>query len=279
MIKSLPNLRSFLRLTEKELTSIISNVQYFYSFKRNPKKKYGGFQRDDFGNIKYRDLMLPKYILKSRQKYLAQLLNQVPSPEYMYGSVKNRNNIENACRHLGHQYFLTIDLKKFFPNINHHQVNSMFLKNGFSPTVASVLTKLTTYQYSLPQGSPSSPVIANLIFIETGNRLNELAKSCGVSFTVFLDDLTFSSNCCFKYLIPKIIYIIKQDGFYPAYEKIHYRKEYCEVTGLFVKGEKLELPYIMQSKAKLNSNLKAYQDLVNKYNLLYLTNAKRINKS
>jgi RNA-directed DNA polymerase len=266
MIKSLPNLYSFLSLPEREIIAITLNLRNYYSLKSKPKKKYGDFQRDDFGKIRYRELMVPIYILKSRQQKIAQLLNQIPLPEYMFGSVSGKNNIMNAQQHVNNKYFLTIDLKKFFPNINHRQVNAMFCNNGFSPSASRILTKLTTYQASLPQGAPSSPVISNLVFLKTGNKLCTLAKNNDITFTTFLDDLTFSSNYSFKNLIPQIIDIIKQDNFYPAYSKIHYRQDYCEITGLFVKGNVLELPYIMKKKIKSNFYIKPYQRLVQEYN-------------
>lgn len=262
MIKSLPNLYSFLWLPEKEINAIMSNIRNYYSLKINPKKKYGDFQRDDFGNIRFRELMVPNYILKSRQQKIAQFLNQISLPEYMFGSVPGKNNILNACQHLNQKYFLTIDLKKFFPNINHHQVNTMFCNNGFSPSTSRILTKLTTYQESLPQGAPSSPIIANLVFLQTSDKLYKLAKNNNIIFTTFLDDLTFSSNHCFKNMIPLIIAIIKRNNFYPAYGKIHYRQNYCEITGLFVKGDALELPYKMAKKSNSNFHIKSYEKQV-----------------
>ncbi|MGG9964071.1 reverse transcriptase family protein [Ferruginibacter sp. SUN106] len=266
MIKSLPNLYSFLRLPEKIVSCITKNIGNYYLPKLKPKKKYGDFQRDNWGNIKYRELFVPDFILKSRQQYIARLLNQVHLPHYMYGSIEGKNNIQNAQQHLNKKYFLTIDLKNFFTNINHHQVYKMFYLLGFSPSVSRVLTQLTTYQASLPQGAPSSPVIANLIFLNTADKLYALAKSNNITFTTFLDDLTFSSNYDFKDIVPKIISFISDDRFQVAYEKIHYRKDYCEITGLFVKGGVLELPYVMQNKVRLNYCLRAYKNLVQQYN-------------
>jgi RNA-directed DNA polymerase len=267
MIKSLPNLYSFLKLSEIGVGSLLENLYYFYTSKKQPKIKYGDYQRDDFGKIKERQLTIPSYVLKSRQKLIAQLLNRIPLPEYLFGSIPAKNNILNARQHVTHKYFLTIDLKDFFSNISHHQVYSIFTRNGFSPSVSSILTKLTTYQSCLPQGVPSSPVIGNLVLEDTCNELFKLAKANKITFTSFLDDLTFSSTHCFKILIPQFINIIKSNGFYPSYKKIHYRKGYCEVTGLFVKGKTLELHYKMAKKAKTNIHLKSYQELVKRYNM------------
>lgn len=270
MIKSLSNLYSFLKLSDVEVSFILKNLDNFYAFKRQPKIKYGEYQKDRSGNIRYRDLDIPGYTLKSRQKCITRLLNQIALPEYMYGSISGKNNILNAQQHLTQKYFLTIDLKNFFSNISHHQVYDVFIRNTFSPSVSSILTKLTTYHSCLPQGAPSSPVIGNLVLKDTCHELFQFAKANRITFTSFLDDLTFSSTHCFKILMPRFINIIKRNGFYPSYKKIHYRKGYCEVTGLFVKGKILELPYQMVRKAKTNMHLKSYHELVKRYNPITL---------
>lgn len=269
MIKSLPKLRSHLKIQPAQLEALLDSLHTHYFFLEVPKMKYGRFQLDDRGNVRMRSLIIPDHTLKSIQLRIAEILNRQEFPSYMYGAIKNRNNIQNAQQHIGHQYFLTIDLKKFFPNISHHQVNRMFVENGFSHCVARILTQLSTHQYSLPQGAPSSPTIANLVFKQTTDKLQEFSENNRITFTSFLDDLTFSSNYCFKKSIPQIIDLIKAGGFFPSYKKIHYRKGYSEVTGLFVKPHGLELTYKMQKAAKSNSGLKGYVDYVDKSNYYF----------
>jgi len=262
MIRSLPNLYSFLGLTKEQTNTLLNNIDQYYSRKRKPKMKYGSPQLDH-GEIKYRDLIVPEYLLKSRQQRIAQLLNKISLPDYVFGSVKDKSNIKNALEHLNHKYFLTIDLKDFFTNINNKQVFKMLIENNFSADVSSVLTKSTTYKYSLPQGAPSSPVIANLVFLDTARKLKSIAERNDLIFTTFLDDLSFSGNHNFKQIVPDILQLLKTNGFFPSHKKIHFRKNYCEVTGLFVNGDKLDLPYKMANKAKTNIKLQAYQQYIN----------------
>src|SRR5688500_2558376 len=99
----------------------------------------------------------------------------------------------------------------------------MLRENNFSPTVAKTLTELTTYSGALPQGPPSSPIISNLVFVETGNLLFKTASELGITFTTYLDDLTFSSKEDFKSLIPNFLQIIKSQGFIVNHKKIGYR--------------------------------------------------------
>ncbi len=266
MIKGLPNLYSFLHLTQTGLNKILDKIDKYYKPKREPKKKYGEYQRDNRGRIKYRDLLVPIYPLKLAQQRINDLLQNIDLPDYMFGSIPKRNHIINAQQHLNQTHFLAIDLKKFFPNINHFQVHEMFLNQGFSHAVSHILTKLTTHQKSLPQGAPTSPVIANLVFLNTAQRLFEFAKTYNLTFTNYLDDQSFSSKKSFKELVPQILAIIKQNKFFPAHDKIHYRINRCEITGLIVNGNKLQLMPEMTEKARTNIHLKAYVNLVKKYN-------------
>jgi RNA-directed DNA polymerase len=253
MIKSLPNLYSFLRLTESSVRSILENLDYFYTSRLQPKMKYGETQKDDLKKIRYREL-------------IADILGTISLPRYMYGCVTGKNNILNAQRHFGHKYFLTIDLRNFFSNISHHQVYNMFERNGFSSSCSRILTKLTTYNSCLPQGVASSPIIGNLTCLPTSNKLMYLSADNKITFTSFLDDFTFSSNQCFRNFIPQLIAIIRKGGFFPAYNKIHYRKGYCEITGLFVNERTIALPYQMVKRAKTHIYLRPYQSVVQEHN-------------
>ncbi len=266
MIQSLHKLYSFLHLTKDELDGMLNRIDELYQPKSNPKKKFGDYQRDDNGKIKNRDLLIPSYRLKVLQKRISSLLHSTAFPEYMFGSIRGRNHIMNAQQHLEQTYFLTIDLYKFFPNIDHHQVFKTLKQNGFAPKIARILTKLTTYRSSLPQGAPSSPAIANLVFQSAAKELNNLARANDLIFSTFLDDLSFSSKTCFRTLTNDILNIIKSNGFCPANNKIHYRKNCCEITGLIVQGTQLRLIPEMKQRAKNNQQLRAYVKSIEKAN-------------
>jgi RNA-directed DNA polymerase len=46
----------------------------------------------------------------------------------------------------------------------------------------------------LPQGAPTSPILTNVICQQLDNRLSKLAKSFGLRYTRYADDITFSSQ-------------------------------------------------------------------------------------
>ena len=49
-------------------------------------------------------------------------------------------------------------------------------------------------KFVLPQGSPSSPIITNILCHKLDVRLNGLAKRFRVSYSRYADDITFSSD-------------------------------------------------------------------------------------
>jgi RNA-directed DNA polymerase len=258
MIKTIKHLEHVTGSSEEDIRKIISDIDNFYYHIKEPKTKFGKVQTEKNGDIRYRELYPSRYPLKNIQKKISHFLQQIQLPDYAFGSVKKRNNILNTKQHRLNKYFLTVDLKNFFPNINHHQVFKMFRQNDFSPTVTHLLTKLTTYKGGLPQGAPTSPIIANLAFIETGNKLLDLIKDHNISFTSFLDDLTFSSKMDFKYLTPTILETVKSGGFYIHHKKINYKSFKPEITGLFIYKKMLLVKDRMKKDAKTNQHLAAY---------------------
>ncbi|GGA65247.1 hypothetical protein GCM10008025_06390 [Ornithinibacillus halotolerans] len=60
--------------------------------------------------------------------------------------------------------------------------------------VATVLAQISCFKGKLPQGSPSSPIISNLICQILDNRLLKVAKKYKLVYTRYADDLTFSTN-------------------------------------------------------------------------------------
>lgn len=257
MIHTLKHLYYELRTSEKEVQYIIKELDNHYFYLRKAKKKYGNDQEEN-GVTRYRDLYPSRGRLKYLQERINVILQRISLPDYTHGSVKGRNNIINAYRHMRNTFFLTIDLKNFFSSITHHQVFRMLRNNNFSPDVAHILTKLVTYKGCLPQGPPSSPIIANLVFVQSGLKLNVIAESHNLTFTSFLDDLTFSSSYDFKFLIPEILNEIQLGGFRLHHKKISYVKGKAEITGILCISNRLTVNSIILNKGRHNPYTYAY---------------------
>ena len=103
----------------------------------------------------------------------------------------------NAVNHRARRWVFNTDLQDFFPSINFGRVYGFFIKNKhylLHERVATIISQISCHDNKLPQGSPCSPVISNIIAHLLDIRLNELATSRGCTYTRYADDLTFSTN-------------------------------------------------------------------------------------
>lgn len=169
-----------------------------------------------------------------------------------HGFRKGASIFTNASIHRGRRFVFNVDIKDFFDSINFGRVYQFFVKNkdfALPDDVAKVLAAIACHEGKLPQGSPCSPVISNLIGQILDVRLAQLARKHGCSYSRYADDLTFSTN---KKVFPSMIAvsnidhswslgsalskIINKCGFQLNPEKT--RMQYCtsrqEVTGLIV---------------------------------------------
>src|SRR5437868_11741322 len=110
-------------------------------------------------------------------------------PSYMTGGLPGRSIKNNSVPHLEQDVVVGLDIENCFPSISHKQVFGTFRKLGYSTDIASMLTKLTTYQNRLPQGAPTSPLLCNLVLWDSAERISLLASKKGCFFTIYIDDV------------------------------------------------------------------------------------------
>jgi RNA-directed DNA polymerase len=273
MIKTSKHLAFELKVELSEIDHILNNIDSFYYQKETIKKNEKDEPKLKNGVVQKRVLNPSIKRLKVIQKRLQSIiLQKLKIPEYAFGAIKGKDNISNAKKHQGKKYIFTTDLTNFFPSVSHKQVFEMFVSFDFSPTVARYLTKLTTYKGKLPQGAPTSPIVANLVFVKTGKRLQEFAALNNLTFTSFVDDLTFSSPSDFKEKTQSILDAVIADGFKISHKKTNYKSKLPTVTGIIVKNNNLDLPKKFkdklkdknQTKERLNG-LERYHDRVVNY--------------
>ncbi|MFS4457138.1 reverse transcriptase family protein [Maribacter sp. 2304DJ31-5] len=231
-----------LKVDLKEIQSILKDIDKYYREKIIVKTdKFGKPKLDSKGNPKQRIINPSINRLKVIQKRIQKnILLKLHMPDYAYGAVKGRDNVINAKKHQGKKYKFTTDLKDFFPSITNKSVYEMFVEEKFSHEVSSLLTKLTTYNGKIPQGAPTSSTLANLVFRKTGNILDNFSKENGLTFTSFVDDMTFSSPNDFKEIVPNILNIITAD-FKISHKKTNYSRN-PNITGLRPMNNHLKLP-------------------------------------
>ena len=160
-------------------------------------------------NKRYTTFYIPKKNDEKRRidspttniKILQQKLNQVLQCIYatkpsVHGFAIGKNVRSNANAHLRKRWVFNIDLKDFFPSINFGRVRGLFMGKPYClpQDVSTVLAHLCCFQGSLPQGTPTSPVISNMICARMDSQLQQLAKTNRSTYTRYADDITFSTT-------------------------------------------------------------------------------------
>jgi|ERR1035441_8111602 retron-type reverse transcriptase len=183
-------------LIATEVLSLILGVSHklLWAMASVPERYYRRFQIPKrSGGV--REIATPRVFLKVIQRWiLLNVLYRRPLPAVVTGFAPGRGLLANASFHLGHRYLVKIDIQDFFPSIGLRQVESVYRHFGFPDRVLALLTKLSLLDGALPQGAPTSPYLANLVFHPCDSQIIALAESHGIAYSRYADDLTFSSN-------------------------------------------------------------------------------------
>lgn len=222
-------------------------------------KRSGGLRR----------IAAPQDRLKLLQRRLADLLqdcldeidNNTPLKsnasdfdQISHGFRRRLSILTNARKHRNRRYVFNIDLADFFGSINFGRVRGFFIKDRrfhLDPKVATIFAQIACFKQGLPQGSPCSPIISNLIGNILDVHMTRLAARSGCMYTRYADDLTFSTNKkCFPDSIAKqdkeihniwapgseLLQLVNRCGFSinPRKTRMQYNRSRQEITGLVV---------------------------------------------
>lgn len=189
-------------------------------------------------NGKLREITAPRVFLKTVQRYLLDcILQQIPLHPAAVGFRPKMNCAVGAHRHVGRPYLWNIDLKDFFPSIKFPRANQAFTQAGYRPEVASFLAQLCCLNGSLPQGAPTSPALANIVFTPVDEQIDIFAKKTGLIYSRYADDLSFSSQALIsKDFRTKVFAIVESHSFRVNHAKSRLMgpRARREVTGLTV---------------------------------------------
>lgn len=137
--------------------------------------------------------------LKSvQQKIVKKILQKVIFPRYLHGGIRDlnfpRDQLSNAAQHTEAQTLILDDVADFYPSISEKTVFNIWLHVfRFTPDIAELMTQLTTYQGSVPQGAKTSSYLANLAFWDIEGELVKKLKRYGLTYSRFVDDVSVSA--------------------------------------------------------------------------------------
>lgn len=164
-------------------------------------------------------LLIPSHSLKTVQRGVAQLISQgavSPAATAYRPGVSLR---DNAAPHLGQEMVIKLDLQDFFGSITFPKVldaidRALALsplvgrhfytdlggnerdrrENRYNDVLSFSFAQFCTFEGSLPQGAPSSPLLSNLVFQPVDQVLLDYCNRHGIRYTRYSDDLTFSGS-------------------------------------------------------------------------------------
>lgn len=243
-------LAALLSTEAKQIVWVLSRLKFLYYRKDRLKQ-----------NGKVRTLWIPRPPLRPLQdKIQAEILAKVALPDCVQGGVRKRSIITNAKHHVGKPVLSTMDIENCFPSITVQRVRRVFEDIGFMGEALSILTKLTTWQFQLPQGPPTSVAIANLALANLDRRQLGLAKQHGFRYTRFVDDMSTSGMKRLRKMRNLQERIVRDEGFSikplkDGQKKLMYRdRDRQELTGLVVNC-KINLP--REKRKKIIGSTKA----------------------
>lgn len=174
--------------------SVLTHVSTYtiYQLSKFSEKHYYCFEIPKKSGKK-RLICQPSRGLKGIQAWiLVNILNKLNVSVSCKGFEKGTSIADNARPHIEANTILSMDLKDFFPSITRLKVFNIFKTIGYNGLISTLFTNLTVYQDVLPQGSPCSPKLANLVTWQLDKRIQGYVGKRGITYTRYADDLTFS---------------------------------------------------------------------------------------
>ena len=162
-----------------------------------------------------RTICVPSPALMRTQRWLAQnVLNEVAPHAASAAFTPNRSLMDAAERHAGCSWLVKLDVRNFFESISERRVYGVFEALGYGELLCFELARLCTrappgnqpgrgnpfalphpslQEGFLPQGAPTSPMLANLAVRGLDARLDALADLTGWTYSRYADDIAFST--------------------------------------------------------------------------------------
>jgi len=182
------------RMRNKKKLATLLGISTNYLMQEHSQDYYK-FSRPKPNGDGTRCFSVPSDELKYAQKKLCRLLSRIWTPDWVISGKKNHSYVTNAEKHIENMFVKTMDISKFYDSAERKYVYRMF-KEAFkmAEDIAWLMTELVMYEGMLPTGSPSSQLIIYWAYCDMFNEINRIANERACLFTLYVDDMTFSSK-------------------------------------------------------------------------------------
>ena len=231
-LKSKAKLADMLYISKKQLLSLTDSSSFYYSFELKEDGR------------KPRNIDAPKQQLKDVQSRLADLLQRIAPPDYLFTPVKGRSYVDNAAVHTRSNSFRLLDIADYFPSCKAERIGWFFRERlNCSLDVAAILRDISCLNGSLPQGSPCSPVLAYLSYSDMWDEIDRKVKANRCYLSVYADDISISGDKVPELLAWEVKKSLFKHGH--VHNKKKERKKHLkpvEITGVIVRDGALQPP-------------------------------------
>lgn len=201
--------------------------------------KYRVFNLKDSGRL----VEEPPPSLQAVHRKIHRYLSRIQTPKYLHSAIKGRSYITNAKSHIGIGPMIKIDVKKFFPSVLQHKVMHFFRDvMNCAADVAGLLANLLCKDGKLPTGGAASPIISYYSHKSMFDEISDLCISAKLTFSCYVDDIAISGFGANRGFLHKVRLIIAQNGLKSHKAKFYDATRPKTVTGIMVRGNRLELP-------------------------------------
>jgi hypothetical protein len=160
-------------------------------------------------NGKVRDIVAPHDDIKKELQTLNGVFQYIFDKiniDFQVAYKKDKSIADNATIHKDKKFVYNVDLKDFYPSCKEDLVKKyigFFFKNSFNGDVTQrEFLDVILHNGALFIGSPISGTLANVIISKPVNYIRNIAKGFGMEFSVYADDMTFSSD---RYISRKVV--------------------------------------------------------------------------
>lgn len=205
---------------------------------------------------RFRVICVPDPQLMQTQRWLAQRVLAHGTPhDASFAYAPGSKIIDAARQHCEARWLIKLDIKNFFESISEIDVYRVFRELGYQALVSFEMARLCTrlgtetlarmrsrwraagQKYNavpeyrrfrlghLPQGAPTSPMLANMAVRSLDQRITSLALELGLTYTRYADDLALSTKAKMfsrenaQHVIKSVYRIIGTEGFSPNVTK------------------------------------------------------------
>lgn len=196
--------------------------------------------RDGWRSVGPLDSLLKRMNAALRGFYVA------PGP--VFGFVAGRSTYSAALVHVGAEAALVADLKVFFGQINEERVRHA-LSPFLDEEALDVFVACCLRSNALPLGFRTSPVISNLVFLETDRAIERLCETRDVRYTRWVDDLVFSGTSVDDSFLEDLLALLDAFAWVPNEKKTRFMSTRRVVLGLNI-ASGLTRPHVPRGMKK-----------------------------